>query len=175
VTRIGKEDPTTFALNDAQRFLARELGFASWLKLKTHIETKGIGHMIPLLFVYDMRRTVAFYCEILGFEIEQQWEPDGHLYWACLRCGRAKLMFNAEYEDQDRRPEHDRPHGSDVGFYFYPDDVVGLRESLIRKGCQVSDLRVVQYQHKQFKVRDPDGYTLCFSEETTEAPTDSSP
>jgi catechol 2,3-dioxygenase-like lactoylglutathione lyase family enzyme len=38
----------------------------------------------PLLEVYDMRRSVAFYCDILGFEIQQKWEPDGHLHWAML-------------------------------------------------------------------------------------------
>lgn len=169
--RIGQENRETFALHDAQRILAREYGFTSWLKLKLHLKTQAIGPMVPLLNVYDMRRTVAFYRDVLGFELEQQWEPDGHLYWASMKRGGTKLMFNAEYEDHERKPEHDRPH-QDVIFYFYPQDVVGLRESLIAHGCKVSALQVVHYNHKQFEVKDPDGYRLCFSQPTTELPPD---
>lgn len=123
--------------------------------------------------VYDMRRAVAFYRDILGFEVEHQWEPDGHLYWAQLKCGDTRLMLNAEYEDDQRRPEHDRPHEKDVTFCFYPADVVTLREAVIRRGGNAGGLQVTYYRHKQFHVTDPDGYTLCFSQETTDTPTDS--
>jgi ankyrin repeat protein len=37
--KIARED---FALHDAQRVLAREFGFASWAKLKLHVETREI-------------------------------------------------------------------------------------------------------------------------------------
>lgn len=129
--------------------------------------------MVPLLSVYDMPRAVAFYCDMLGFEIENQWSPGGHLYWAELKSGDTWLMLNAEHEDGERRPEHDhRAHGRDLTFYFYPPDVVALRESVLRRGGAPSEFVVTHYRHKQFTLRDPDGYTLCFSQETTEAPTD---
>jgi ankyrin repeat protein len=38
LARIGNEDRGTFALHDAQRVLAREYGFPSWVKLKAHVE-----------------------------------------------------------------------------------------------------------------------------------------
>lgn len=174
--RDEASESSEFVLHDAQRVLAREYGFSNWGKLKRHIEERQegmTGPMVPLLMVYDMRRTVAFYRDVLGFEVEQQWEPDGHLYWASLKSGRAKLMVNAEYEDEHRRPEHDRPHGSDVIFYFYPANVVALRERVVVKGVAASELRVTHYGHKQFDLKDPDGYRLCFSQETDESPTDS--
>lgn len=40
LARIGEENQETFALNDAQRVLAREYGFESWPKLKLHVETR---------------------------------------------------------------------------------------------------------------------------------------
>jgi ankyrin repeat protein len=40
LVRIGREERETFALNDAQRILAREYGFESWPKLKLHVETR---------------------------------------------------------------------------------------------------------------------------------------
>jgi catechol 2,3-dioxygenase-like lactoylglutathione lyase family enzyme len=39
----------------------------------------------PLFQVFDMRRSVAWYRDMLGFEVVQSHEPDGHLYWAMLR------------------------------------------------------------------------------------------
>lgn len=176
LARIGKENPAAFALHDAQRTLAREYGFESWLKLKWHVETRRAdmtGPLIPLLMVYDMRRALKFYRDALGFEIEQTWEPDGHLYWARLKCGRTRLMLNAEFEDDQRRPEHDRPHGKDVIFYFYPANVTALREILVAKGVPAGPVRVQHYGHKQFEVKDPDGYTICFSQETSDPPTES--
>lgn len=135
-------------------------------------DPSAVGTMIPLLAVYDMPRAVAFYRDVLGFDIETKWEPDGHLYWAKLKCGDTRLMLNAEHEDGERRPEHDRPHGKNVTFYFYPADVVVLRESIVRRGGKATAFVVTFYGHKQFTVRDADGYTLCFSQETAEAPTD---
>lgn len=40
LARIGEEEAEALALNDAQRILAREYGFASWAKLKLHVETR---------------------------------------------------------------------------------------------------------------------------------------
>ena len=120
--------------------------------------------MTPLLMVYDMRRAVAFYRDVLGFEGEAQWEPDGHLYWAQLKCGDTRLMLNAEFENDERRPEHDRPHGKDVTFYFYPADVLALRDAIFIRGGQPGELEETHYGHKQFHVTDRDGYTLCFSQ-----------
>jgi len=41
LARIGDEDRKTFALHDAQRILAREYSFPSWVKLKTHVEARA--------------------------------------------------------------------------------------------------------------------------------------
>lgn len=136
-------------------------------------ESPAVGSMVPLLMVYDMQRAVAFYRDVLGFAVEAQWAPDGHLYWAQLKNGDTRLMLNAEYEDDERRPEHDhRAHGKELTFCFYPTDVVALRAAILRRGGAPSEFVVTHYRHKQFTVHDPDGYKLVFSQETTEAPTD---
>ena len=41
LARIGNENRETFALHDAQRVLAREYGYPSWVKLKTHVEARA--------------------------------------------------------------------------------------------------------------------------------------
>jgi glyoxylase I family protein len=74
----------------------------------------------PLFQVFDMRRSVAWYCDMLGFEVVQSYEPDGHLYWAMLQLGDATLMLNSQYEDEDRPAQEppSPPGHSDVTLYF---------------------------------------------------------
>lgn len=127
-------------------------------------ERPVVGSMIPLLMVYDMRRSVAFYRDILGFKVEESWEPDGHYYWALLCSGDTRLMLNAEFEDEERRPEYDRPHGQDVTFYFYPKDVTTMRDSLVAQGQKPGELQDTPYHHRQFVLLDPDGYKLLFTQ-----------
>jgi ankyrin repeat protein len=60
--RIGKQNPSAFALHDAQLVLARELGFPSWAKLKLHIDTRDETAAEPALFkaaLEGKRRKVA--------------------------------------------------------------------------------------------------------------------
>lgn len=141
------------------------------MKASTQSTPCAVGAMIPLLVVYDMRRSVAFYRDVLGFEIESSWEPDGHFYWAQLKCGETRLMLNAEFEDEERRPEHERPHSQDATFCFYPHDVVALREAIIGRGGSPGKLQQTHYEHTQFELHDPDGYKLMFTQETKETST----
>ncbi|MEO6993967.1 MAG: ankyrin repeat domain-containing protein [Lacunisphaera sp.] len=43
VARVSANEIAQFALADAQRTVAREYGFASWARLKLHVETRGPG------------------------------------------------------------------------------------------------------------------------------------
>jgi len=83
------------------------------------------GNVAPLLQVYDMRRSVAWYRDKLGFQVLKTHEPDGHFYWAMLKLGNATLMLNAKYEDHDRpTTEPPIPDGhKDFTLYFDCPDV----------------------------------------------------
>jgi glyoxylase I family protein len=75
-----------------------------------------VAGVTPLLEVFDMRRSVAFYRDVLGFDVVQEWAPDGNLYWAMLKLGAAVLMLNARYEVAAQPAEPDaarsrRAHG----------------------------------------------------------------
>ncbi len=56
-------------------------------------------------------------------------------------------------------------------YYFYPEDVVALRDSIIAKNEEVSELQVRFYGMKEFEMLDPDGHMLLFGQDTGEAPT----
>lgn len=127
----------------------------------------AISSMTPLFQVYDVRKSVAFYTEKLGFELDGTYEPDGHLYWASLKRDGIALMLNACWED-DKRPDEVNParvrgHG-DTELYFKVDDVDGVYEELKKRGV---DVRPPSEQHgrREVVVKDPDGFHLSFFEE----------
>lgn len=125
----------------------------------------AVKNMTPLLQVYDVKASVAFYCDMLGFELARSYEPDGHFYWASLELGGAKLMLNARYEDDKRpaEPEGDRinAHG-DTELYFECDNVVEIYTSLKKKGVDLRPPAESNYGAMEIKLRDPDGFGISF-------------
>jgi catechol 2,3-dioxygenase-like lactoylglutathione lyase family enzyme len=128
--------------------------------------------MVPLLTVFDVQRSIDFYLDVLGFELEGKHPSDGIPSFATLRLGEIKLMLNDEFEPHERKPEHDRPRSDDVTFCFWTKDLESVRASLAEQGCRVGDIRVRYYGMKQLPLHDPDGYRLCLQEPTDDPPTD---
>jgi len=119
----------------------------------------------PLLQVFDMPTSIAFYSERLGFEIVSTSSPAPDCNWALLRLNGVELMLNTACES-DRRPAAPDPariaaHG-DTGIYFGCPDVDGAYAHLREKKVEAKPPRVAPYGMKQLYVRDPDGYVLCF-------------
>lgn len=124
--------------------------------------------LMPMLSVRDLQRTMAFYCDELGFTRKGTFgEPDP--VWCHLERDSVHMMFNqapaAEMAELPRRAKDFQI------FYFYPDDVAGLHAGWRAKGLAVSDLRVTVYAMKEFELRDPDDYRLWFGQNTSEPPT----
>ena len=127
------------------------------------IEVRGLT---PLLFVFDMPKSIHFYCETLGFEIavsDRKAAP--HFDWVLLRLNGAELMLNTAYE-LDERPVSPDPSRigahQDTTLYFACPDVDGAYGHLRQKGIAAEPPRVAYYGMKQLYVTDPDGYLLCF-------------
>ena len=56
---------------------------------------------IPFFSVSNIKASVRFYVDGLGFEMIHKWEPDGKLRWCWLQCGGAALMLQ-EYRKEGR-------------------------------------------------------------------------
>lgn len=128
------------------------------------IDIKG---MTPLLQVYDMAASLRFYCEILGFEIQQTdtntTAPNHN--WVWLRRNNVDLMLNTAYE-YGKRPLASDPRRlashHDTALYFGAPDVDAVYAHLRSKGLNVEEPRIAPYGMKQLYVHDPDGFNLCF-------------
>jgi len=129
--------------------------------------TMDIRGMTPLLQVFDMARSLKFYCDVLEFEIVQTDRNTiaPNYNWVWLRLNNVDLMLNTAYE-YDNRPSAADPrrtatHG-DTGLFFGSPDVDAVYTHLRAKGIDVKEPKIAPYGMKQLFLLDPDGFGLCF-------------
>ena len=58
--------------------------------------------LTPLLNVEDAGRSVNFYCEKLGFAVNNRFEDNGALKWAHISRGPIEMMINVSSEHTAR-------------------------------------------------------------------------
>jgi uncharacterized glyoxalase superfamily protein PhnB len=126
--------------------------------------------LAPLLSVFDMRTSVHFYCDVVGFELVSHapFYAEGEFHWAMLRHGDVELMLNTAYDEGERPSQPDAAriasHG-EVIFYLGCPDVDGAYRQLVANGVKVEPPRLVHYGSRYpfhvLSVLDPDGYHLC--------------
>lgn len=130
------------------------------------IDVRGVA---PLLQVFDMKRAIAFYRDLLGFEVTgtspaMSEDPDD-VNWVMLELGDAKVMLNTAYDPDETPAAPDagrwRGHG-DTCLYFGCPDVDAAYAYLQAKGLKMDPPKVAHYGMKQFYLQDPDGFGICF-------------
>jgi glyoxylase I family protein len=121
----------------------------------------AISGLTPLLEVFDLPTSIAFYCDLLGFELisgDKSW-------WCMLKLGEATLMLNTAYEDHERpaEPEPSRVSGhADTSLYFSSPDPEEVYLHLRTNKWIVTEPMVTSYGMRQVSTRDPDGFQLFF-------------
>lgn len=126
------------------------------------LELRG---MTPLIQVFDMPTSIAFYREVLGFEVVHSAPPGDEWDWVMLRRQGVELMLNTAYEKPSRPPSPDAERSfahSDTCLYFGCPDLDAAYAHLQAAGVAVNPPTIAPYGMKQLYVTDPDGYNLCF-------------
>ncbi len=129
------------------------------------MDVRGV---IALLQVYDMRASIHFYRDVLGFDIVSTSPVLGkdRFHWALLRLGTAEIMLNTAYEcDSERPPAPDARRVAahdDTGLYFTCPDVDAVYERFRKSGAPVNPPVTAPYGMRQVYLHDPDRYSLCF-------------
>ncbi len=124
----------------------------------------GIRGLCPLLQVFDMPRSIAFYRDILGFEVVRQVPEGDRCDWALLRLHGAELMLNTAYEHHERPPAPDPARVGahrDTALFLGCADVYAACARLRATGMDVDDPVVRDYGMIQLSLSDPDGYGIC--------------
>jgi glyoxylase I family protein len=126
------------------------------------VDIRGLA---PLLQVFDMPASIAFYRDVLGFEVVSTSAPGDNIDWVLLRRHNAELMLNTAYESDKRPAAPDLTRiaaHSDTIIYIGCADVDAAYAHLRDVGIDVNPPSVAPYGMKQLYVTDPDGYVLCF-------------
>lgn len=127
----------------------------------------------------DMSKSIAFYRDVLGFELEASW-PDGpNPMWANLVLDGQSVMFGSNMDPQeehcqgdaamftwwkDRHATFNRSDpGAGVLFYLRVEDVDAYYATIKDRGAEPILTPTSQfYGIREFPVADPDGYQLMF-------------
>ncbi len=119
-----------------------------------------IEGLCPLLQVFDMRSSVSFYWDVLGFEVVDSAPAGDDWDWVWLRSNGADLMLNTAYE-APHRPEAPDPRRvaahSDTALFIGCPDVDGAYDHLVARWVDVEPPTIAPYGMKQSYVRDPEG------------------
>lgn len=58
--------------------------------------TLNLSAIMPSLTVKDVHKSLAWYCDVLGFTVVRRFDRDGALHGAVLRAGDANLIINQD-------------------------------------------------------------------------------
>ena len=114
-------------------------------------------HVVPMIHVPDVRRTVEWYQRI-GFTLRGTNEPDGVMDWATLVFVNSEVMFTegGRASTEDRR---------EVDLYVRVEDVDAVYQRL-KDWTEVRvELNDTFYGMREFIVRDPNGFWITFGQE----------
>jgi uncharacterized glyoxalase superfamily protein PhnB len=115
------------------------------------------SRLVPSLDARDLRETIDFYRDKLGFRVTGLHPDDGEPAWCELSRGSIRIMFSRSHDDGALALT-----GS---LYLWPDDVVALHRELTGRGVAVEwGPEVMDYGMREFAVRDPNRYLLVFGE-----------
>jgi uncharacterized glyoxalase superfamily protein PhnB len=125
-------------------------------------ETLRLRSVTPTYTVNDLQKSIAWYCDGLGFIVSERWEEGGVLQGVMLKAGSCTFGLSQD----DFRKGHDRVKG--VGFRIYADtaqSVDKLAERIRAFGGKIiMEPTDMPWPARSFAVEDPDGFTISFNE-----------
>jgi catechol 2,3-dioxygenase-like lactoylglutathione lyase family enzyme len=113
----------------------------------------------PRLHIADFGRSVAFYRDVLGFEVLSTFPETAPSFALLARDGVGLQIGGTNTAKRAAHP-------ASVTLYFDVSDALALHES-VRKLVPIEwGPEVFFYQRREFAFRDPDGHLVIISEET---------
>jgi catechol 2,3-dioxygenase-like lactoylglutathione lyase family enzyme len=120
-----------------------------------------LGAISPCFIVSDVNRSIAFYCDKLGFQNRFQ-QPDPDPFFAIVGRDTAQLFVKAE-RNVLPEPNHTRHEFMRLDAFVYVEDPDALAAEVSDRGVDFSaPLQDTHDGLRGFEIRDPDGYVLFF-------------
>jgi glyoxylase I family protein len=121
-----------------------------------------------LLSVFDMSTAVRFYCDVLGFEIENRSPTyaveDGieQFHWCMLKANACRLMLNTAYDEGERPAKRPAPVEDPFNTWLFLGcpNVDEAYERLKSANVDCKPPQLVKYGFRTISFRDPDGHGI---------------
>jgi lactoylglutathione lyase len=131
--------------------------------MENSIDKCNVKQAVPFFMVTDMNSSLNFYIEKLGFDLKNTWQPNGHIEWCWIECGKSAIMLQ-EYR---QKPKVEKL-GEGICICFICEDALEIYSQILLKGLVISE-PFVGNNMWVVSIQDPDGYNLLF-ESVTEIP-----
>jgi uncharacterized glyoxalase superfamily protein PhnB len=131
------------------------------MELATTVSSTKVIGIAPQFLVDDLERSIEYYCRCLGFELDFSYEG---FYASVSRDGCSIHLKCAPKTEADRWHRKQNEH---LDAYIAVSNATALHSDLLTQGARVTrPLEDRPWSCRDFYVEDPDGYILCFSEQT---------
>jgi uncharacterized glyoxalase superfamily protein PhnB len=126
--------------------------------------------LTPNLVVSNVERSMAFYRDVLGFDVTATVPDTSPHVFAALQSGPVEIFLNAPEPAVAEYPAFkDRPIGGTLTLYV---EVAGVQEryrALRERVKVVMPIEKRWYGVTEFAFEDPDGYVITFAERDSNA------
>ena len=121
-----------------------------------------VGSVMPSYTVNDLQRSIAWYCEGLGFVVSDRWEHGGKLLGVILKAGGSEFALSQD----DFAKGRDRQKGIGCRIHATTTNRVDALAERIRAygGRVIMEPTDTSWGTRSFAVEDPDGFKISFDE-----------
>jgi lactoylglutathione lyase len=113
----------------------------------------------------DLQKSLAWYRDVLGFTVDQQYEREGTVRAVSLKAGNARILLGQD----DGAKGWDRKKGEGISLMITTaQDVDELAARIKERGGTLeSEPMDMPWGPRMFRVQDPDGFKLAISSEVS--------
>lgn len=121
--------------------------------------------LTPNLIASNVERSLAFYRDVLGFQVTGTVPDDGPLVFAMLQSGSVEIFLNASEPTVAEYPAFKgRSIGGTLTLFIEIANIQQAYDSLKDRVPVVMPLEKKWYGLTEFAFTDPDGYVITFAE-----------
>ena len=124
----------------------------------------AVQSCIPIIPSKDIEKSLRFWRDGLGFEVDREMEKDGRLIFCMLFKDKLAFMLNQRAGTSVKPEDY---HG--IRLYWAPSDLQEMRNRLKELGYPVSEIVDRDYGQTEFFLTDDDGFEHCFGVATMQS------
>lgn len=123
-------------------------------------ETLRLRNITPSFTSTDLQRSIAFYRDVLGFVVGEEWREDGSLAGCEIHAGAVTFMLGQD--DFAKGRDRQKGLGTRVWCHTAQDLDRVAAEIKARGGVLDQEPQLMPWGDRVFMISDPDGFKLTF-------------